>query len=325
MRANPEYVELSESTVRWLAGLAGVSLRKVKTGLGDIVCCEPNAANNGFICKDQSGQPVWAGSGQTFPPGLPRCAPGQVILPGLIPPSALPPQPAPFHPLGPLPPVQVPLPFMNPQPLPVGLPIQITWPPPNGNAPAQAPAPAPAPAPQPPPAGQQPPPAPPPVRPAPRPLPPIPIVIIRPGFPAPVDVATVARLLAIAEEAVEAADAIRLRARRCSATEEDRARARQVGLCAEAYTRAAGALRPVVQELCLAKSQGRPAMLREPQVRALEDLSRCVSNFTKAASSAFEAQAAGLPAAPGGGSGRGLLDVLVGVGLPAVAAAAVAL
>lgn len=88
-KASP-FVQVSEKTLGWLAGLAGVKLEKAS--LDGIVCCKPNPAIQGYSCVDEQGQVVWNAANYKGPIPKP-CGPG-----GGGTPPATPSQPAPSTP-----------------------------------------------------------------------------------------------------------------------------------------------------------------------------------------------------------------------------------
>lgn len=67
------FVQVSEKTLGWLAGLAGVKLEKAS--LDGIVCCKPNPAIHGYSCVDERGQVVWNAANYKGPIPKP-CGPG---------------------------------------------------------------------------------------------------------------------------------------------------------------------------------------------------------------------------------------------------------
>lgn len=128
-----------------------------------------------------------------------------------------------------------------------------------------------------------------------------------PGPTGPVDTAQVERILAQAEGAWERAEETILRGKRCGATEEEKAAAKQARQCVAAFAASAGTLSAAMDELCQAKRTGRSARLNARQVAALEAMVTCVGGTPGAA-----------PASPE------WLRTLVGVGLPAVGSILVA-
>lgn len=120
------------------------------------------------------------------------------------------------------------------------------------------------------------------------------------------------KLLSSVEDGWQTAMRLVVRADRCSATDAEKAARDQALACLEAYKKAAGQLRPALNELCQAKKSGRNANLNAGQVQALEALAICVSKITAASVQAATS------------SGPDWLRAVVGTVLPAAGSILVA-
>jgi len=162
----------------------------------------------------------------------------------------------------------------------------------------------------------------PPIPPRPRPvIPPTAILppFIRPPPPAKVppipgvgmiEIGIVTRILELSETAWIQIERARIRARRCSATAAEKGAAAAGERCLIELRTQVGELRRLVDELCAAKIEGRPARVSPAQAEALEAFARCVEEALGTAG----AEPAGTP----------WLEALIGTGLPIVGSVLVA-
>jgi hypothetical protein len=125
-----------------------------------------------------------------------------------------------------------------------------------------------------------------------------------------IEIGIVIRILELSETAWIRIERARIRARRCGATEAEKGAAAAGERCLVELRTQVGELRRLVDELCAAKIEGRPARVSPAQAEALEAFARCVEEALGAAG----AEPAGTP----------WLEALIGTGLPLVGSVLVA-
>jgi hypothetical protein len=238
-----------------------------QAGLGQLRCCQENGV---VKCYDTANGCVLTWVSTATPQGEPPCP---ICTPGgaAAPPSAPSPSPSP----APAPPGTVPAPA--PPGAPPSWPTIIDLPPPRPRPtvpglPPTVPTPAPVPAPAP-----------------------------SVGF---IEIGLVLRILELSETAWFRIERARIRARRCGATDAEKAAIVAAERCLASLRKSGGELRKLVDELCLAKEEGRSAKVTPAQAEALEVFASCVTDALGEA----EAEAKGV--AP-------WLEALIGMGLPA--------
>jgi hypothetical protein len=119
-----------------------------------------------------------------------------------------------------------------------------------------------------------------------------------------------ARLLKFIEGSLEALCLLAERAGRCGASEADIGVSRAAAACMEKYRAAAGAVSLAADELCRARKEGRTAVLTGAQASGLAALEECM---------------AAVGALAGAATGKSIWEAIIGLALPAVGAAAIAL